>query len=284
MAETTPSTPTGTEAAGDRVFTNILCAVDGSRKGYAAVEQAAALAGPQGQLTVLAVTAVEGSGVYRHAAISPGRAKLILEQAADIAESARVPCTVKVDPGGPPADVILASAVDYDLLALGAPARQHVGGLLLDSVAEDALASFTTPLLAARPAPDGSVFPKRIVLASDGLDGSDELVETIGRLARAHDAKVILVHAVGIESQSHPHRMEAQERTLESIIDGASEVDVQAMGAVEAILRAGALEGVSLIAAGCRRLDGAHAIGSVSRQVVHGAPCSVLLVPPAARG
>jgi nucleotide-binding universal stress UspA family protein len=37
---------------------------------------------------------------------------------------------------------------------------------------------------------------------------------------------------------------------------------------------------VSLIVAGCRRREGLKAIGSVSREVVHEAGCSVLLLPP----
>jgi len=46
------------------VFTNILCAVDGTRASTAAVKLAASLAGPDGHLTLLAVTAVSGSGAY----------------------------------------------------------------------------------------------------------------------------------------------------------------------------------------------------------------------------
>jgi nucleotide-binding universal stress UspA family protein len=38
--------------------------------------------------------------------------------------------------------------------------------------------------------------------------------------------------------------------------------------------------GASLVVMGSRRLDGLRSMGSVSRRVVHEAPCSVLLVPP----
>ena len=62
------------------VFTNILCAVDGTRTSTAAVELAVSLAGPDGHLTLLAVTAVSGSGAYTTAAISPGRVDLSAEQ------------------------------------------------------------------------------------------------------------------------------------------------------------------------------------------------------------
>ena len=36
----------------------------------------------------------------------------------------------------------------------------------------------------------------------------------------------------------------------------------------------------ALVVMGSRRLSGVHAFGSVSRRVVHDAPCSVLVIPP----
>ena len=63
------------------VFTNILCAVDGTRTSTTAVEMAASLAAAGGHLTLLAVTAVSGAGVHATAAISPGRADLVLGDA-----------------------------------------------------------------------------------------------------------------------------------------------------------------------------------------------------------
>lgn len=262
------------------MFADVLCAVDGTRRSYDAVEQAAVLAGPQGHLALLAVTAVTGSGAYKGAAISPPRVAEILERAAGIADDAQVPFTTVIDPAGPPSQVILDRAASHDLLALGAPAGSRLGGMFIEGVAESALGSFTTPLLAARSLPPGERrFAQRILVASDGLDGSDELIDLAGRLARVHDASVILLHAIGVESHSHPHRIEEQARLLGDALDGSSEVRVEVGGAAEAIVRAAEGEAVSLILAGSRRLDGLRALGSVSRQVVHEAPCSVLLVP-----
>ena len=65
-------------AAPDGLFVDALCGVDGTRRSFAAVEQAADLAGPDGRLTLLAVTAVTGAGVNRRAAISPARAEQLL--------------------------------------------------------------------------------------------------------------------------------------------------------------------------------------------------------------
>ena len=106
---------------------------------------AASLAGPDGHLTLLAVTAVSGSGAYATAAISPGRVDLVLSNAKRIADDAGVPSSTVVDPDGPPVEVILERASDHDLLAIGAPATSWLGGMLIGGVATTALSRFTTP-------------------------------------------------------------------------------------------------------------------------------------------
>lgn len=268
-------------AQSDRVFADILCAVDGTHRSYEAVEQAAALAGPHGRLTLLAVTAVGGEGQYRHAAISPERAERVLEHAARIAEQAHVPCTSTIDPGSPPPQVILQQAVQHDLLALGAPTGSVLGTMLIDGVTHSALSSSPVPLLAARELPEGADrFAARIVVASDGLDGSDELVALVGRLAREHAAGVTLLHAVGVESRARPHRISEQARSLDATLQGTSDVRVEAGDAPSAILQAAQDTAASLIVMGSRGLTGLKAIGSVSRHVLHEAHCSVLLMPP----
>lgn len=262
------------------VFASVLCAVDGTRGSSAAVEQAAALAGADGHLTLLAVTAVKGSGVYQTAAISPAHAKRLLDHAARIADEAGVASTRVVDPASPPSQVILDRAAQHDLLALGAPATSWLGGMLIGSVTAAALGSFTTPLLAARSIPAGQDFARSIVVASDGLDGSDHLVDLAARLAHAKGANVTLVHALEVKSRAQPQRIEEQARTLELAVDGRSEVLVQAGSARRVIVEAAKSSNASLVVMGSRRLDGLRALGSVSRRVVHEAHCSVLLLPP----
>jgi len=266
----------------DRVFADILCAVDGTRRSYAAVEQAAVLAGPTGHLTLLAVTAVAGgSGTQRRAVISPSRAEGIVEHARRMAKDAGVPAKVVIDPAGPPPQVILQQAVEHDMLALGAPASSWLGAKFIDGVAEAALGSFTTPLLVARSTPTGEHrFPQRILVASDGTNDSDALVELAGRLARAHGASVVLLHAAGVESRARPHRTQEQARRLAAALDGASEVRVEPGSAAEMIVHAAKDAEASLVVVGSRRLGGLKGLGSVSRRVVHDARCSVLLIPP----
>ncbi len=268
-------------AQSDGLFAHVLCAVDGTRRSYAAVEQAAILAGPEAQMTLLAVTAVAGSGVNKHAAISPRRAERILERAELIARNAGVACTGVIESEGPPSQQVLQHAAGRDLLALGAPATSWLGGRFLDSVAEGALDALAAPLLSARALPVGEHrFPERILIASDGLDGSDELVDWVARVAGEHDASVTLLHAIGKEGYARPRRIQEQASRLEQAIDGACEARTEVGAAAELIIAAAKHDASSLVVMGSRRLGGLRAIGSVSRRVVHKAHCSVLLVPP----
>ena len=85
-------------------FPRVLCAVDGTPESFAAVEQATALAGPDGRLTLLAVTSYEAEGSYRGPAIGPLRVESMLHHAAGIAEAAGVESTIDVDPESPPSE------------------------------------------------------------------------------------------------------------------------------------------------------------------------------------
>ena len=269
------------ETDGSPAFSDALCAVNGTRGSFAAVEQASALVGPTGQLTLLAVTAVTGSGQYRSAAISPSRADRVLAWASKISEAAGVRTARMVETAGPPDAVILEEASRHELLAMGAPAASPLGGMLADGVGTAALKALTTPLLAARPArARAEQFAGRLLVASDGSDASDAVVELAARLAGARGASVVLLHAVGVESQSSRHCIERQGRDLERACGRHFELRILAGGAREQIVKAAADPEVSLIVMGSRRLGGLRVLGSVSRHVVHEAGCSVLLVPP----
>jgi nucleotide-binding universal stress UspA family protein len=241
---------------------------------------AASMAGPDGHLTLLAVTAVSGSGAYATAAISPSRVQHVLDCAKRVADDAGVPSTTVVDPGGPPVEVILERASHYDLLAIGAPATSWLGGMLIGGVVAVALSQFTTPLLVVRRTFAGWLRGRRILVASDGQEGSDRVVELAGRLGLSQDANVTLLHALGSESEIPPRRIQAQARALELTLRHASEACVEPGKAWEVILNAAKSTKATMVVIGSRRLGGLRALGSVSRRVVHDAPCSVLLLPP----
>ena len=268
-------------ARGSRtVFANILCAVDGTHAGMAAVRMATQLAGPDGHLTLLAVTAVGGSGDYTTAAISPRRVDRVLSSAKRIADDAGVPSTTLADPGGPPVKVILQRASDHDLLAIGAPATSWLGGMLIGGVTSAALSQFTTPMLVAGRTSAGPLRGRQILVASDGQEGSDRLVELAGRLALSQDADLTLLHAVGSEFEAPPSRIQAQAHALGLTLPHAGQAWIEQGKAWEVILDAARSRRAAMVIIGSRRLGGLRALGSVSRRVVHDAPCSVLLLPP----
>jgi nucleotide-binding universal stress UspA family protein len=241
---------------------------------------AASLAGPDGHLTLLVVTAVKGSGPYAMAAISPSRVKQVLGSAKRIADDAGVPSTAVVDPGGPPDKVILERATQYDLLAIGAPATSWLGGMLIGGVTAAALSRLTTPMLVVRRPFAGSLRDRQILVASDGEDGSDQLVKLAGRLGQSQGAQVTLVNALGAESKLNPRGIQAQVRALKRTLPNAGEPYIEPGKAWDVILNAAKGKKAALVVIGSRRMGGVRAFGSVSRRVVHDVPCSVLVVPP----
>jgi len=263
------------------VFESILCAVDGTRASTASVRMAASLAGTQGRLTLLTVTAVSRSGPYANAAaaISPSRVKQMLGRAKRLADDAGVQATTLVDPGGPPVEVILQRARDHDLLSLGSPAS-WLGEMLVGGVTRSALSRFTTPMVVVRASFTGTLQGARILVASDGEESSDPIVELAGRLGVSQRAHVTLVNALGPESKMNPRAIQAQANRLERMLPGASDAYIEPGKAATVILSAAKSEQAALIVLGSRRLSGLRSLGSVSRRVVRDAPCSVLLLPP----
>ena len=276
---------------GAPIFPDILCAVDGKEGGFNAVEQAVALAGTQGHVTSLVVTSYRSGGAHRSPAIGPVQATEILDHARGIAREAGVPYAQEVDPGSPPARVILDWGSRYDLLALGAPASSWPARMLSVGVGDKAIGGFANALLVSRPLAEGRRFGDRIVVASDGEESSRPLIEVAGKLAHPHGADVTLVHALGREPIRHGPLGE-RERTLQeqeqmlaaACAPGTSELQIKAGRAATAIVAAAAAADASVVVMGSRRPDGPRALGSVSRRVAHQAKCSVLLVPPAEGG
>jgi nucleotide-binding universal stress UspA family protein len=184
--------------------------------------------------------------------------------------------------------VILDWSARYDLLALGAPESSWPGTWLSVGVGNKAIEGFTTPLLVARPLAAERRFTDRIVVASDGLEASQAVVDLAARLAHDNGSNVTLVHALGRESPLKHGRSRGQEHALEeqgetltrTLASGTSEVLVESGRAADVIKSAAAAADASLVVMGSRRLDGLRAMGSVSRRVVHQARCSVLLFPP----
>ena len=265
--------------AGPGVFTDALCAVDGTRESLAAVEHAAALVAPGGRITVLVVTSYEAEGDHRSPEIGPRRAKAMIDEAVAICRAAGVGSTVEVDPASPPSQLVLDWAEGHGLLALGAPATSWFGSVFAGGVGVTAEAFFDTPMLLARTTPVGARFASPVAVASDGAEGSDELTHFAASVARSQGASLLLLHARSRPS-TRSRRIEEQSKELERTMGGAFEVCIVDGPPRSAIVEAIADAAPSLVIMGSRRLRGVRVVGSVSRRVVHHGGRSVLLVPP----
>ena len=266
------------QAASGLNFANALCAVDGTPESLAAVRQAGALTGSDGHVTLLIATSFRRDGEMRSPAIPPWVATEIVEHARAAASDAGVDASVEVDPGGAPAELILRRSFEHDLLALGAAATASwFGAMFMSSVTAVAEEDLSTPLLVARGEGAG---PRRILIASDGLELSDGLVELGAALAARHDADATLVHVLGGESHTHPHRIERQAAQLKLVRPSGSEARIEVGKPRNVVVDVAREADVDLIVMSSRRLSGMRTIGSVSRPVVAHAPCSVLLIPP----
>ena len=119
-----------------RILSDVVCGVNGSRGSYEAVRQAAALAGANARLTLVAVTAVRGSGPQRTASIAPPRARRALLYARRLAVEAGVTnVAVEIDDGYPVLETLLGHAEGHGLFAIGAPFMSRVAHLLVGGTA-----------------------------------------------------------------------------------------------------------------------------------------------------
>jgi nucleotide-binding universal stress UspA family protein len=263
-------------SGGERVFAEALCGVDGGEGSFAAVEQAAELVGPGGSLTVVIVTKLRtGTGQM------PGdSATEMVDRANMLADQAGVSCRIEVDPAGPVHQIFSDWASGHDLVAIGAPPKSVLAGMLFSGVTDTAMRSLSTPLLVARPMRAATRFGERMLVASDGLRGSDELVALAGRMASDGRSALTLIHALGRRSVSRRSRIDAQVQSMQPDgVDGDRAV-IESGSAEETIIAACSRLDASLVVMSSRRRSGLSVLGSVSRRVVHHGACSVLLVPP----
>jgi nucleotide-binding universal stress UspA family protein len=263
------------------IFDNILCGVDGSRGSYEAVRQAAALAEPGARLVLVAVTAVRGARSQQTAAIAPERARRALAHARRLALAAGVEdVTVDIDDGAPVTERLLARARDHHLLAIGAPAMSRIAHILVGGTATEAAHLLTASVLLVRRPPAGVTFGERMLVASDGSDRSEGLVDFAAAFARRRGASLVLVHAFHGETGAQPTAIAAQVERVTAALGEEAAVRIERGSPRNLILATAETERCSLIIVASRRLSGLRALGSLSERLVHDARCSVLVMRP----
>lgn len=268
------------ESVRDELFSDILCEVNGSRGAYEAVRQAALLGGAKATLTLLAVTAVQGSGRSRTAAIAPPRAERALAHAHELAETLGVGSVTAIDERSPVMDVLFEHAHSHRLLAIGPPVMARSAHALLGGTATVAAHALPASLLIARRPPPNGGFGKRLLVASDMLEPSDALVDLAIAIAIEHDASLTLVHVPHSESHHHPTRVAGQVERVTRALGARGTVRIEPGWPLEIVLATAKAERSSLLIVGSRRHGSLRAIGSVSERAVADARCSVLVVRP----
>ncbi len=265
-------------------FTNILCAIDGSRGSKVARHQAICLCGPGTALRFVAVSHQVGVGLSAQADLSEMRARNVLEESASLARKAGADASVSLLRGDPTSDLLLAEAAKHDLLAIGCHGGSRFGGIMLGSTATKLAHHAERPLLIARRAAEGHDFPQSILLATDGSSGSWAAARIATHLSQAQRSELRLVY---VPDGTHPERYREVLKQLTVIekATGSSPVVVDNPGHVaERIGEAARAAQSSLIVIGRRGVGGVKALGSVSERVVHRGPCSVLVVPDGTAG
>ncbi|WP_238178390.1 universal stress protein [Calothrix sp. 336/3] len=138
---------------------------------------------------------------------------------------------------------------------------------------------------------------KTILVALDGSELADRVIQTLKELVLPQDIKVIFCHVftppeLGTElpaDRPHPEstassylHVEKQLQAYQDTLQVKSELELVTGEPAEEIIRLANIYKVDMIVIGSRGLTGMKRIvqGSVSSQVVEEAPCSVLVVKP----
>ena len=138
---------------------------------------------------------------------------------------------------------------------------------------------------------------KTIVVALDGSELSERVIQTLWELQLQPATKIILSHVIpppesnlevvadkpDIDSEALPYlHIEKQLQSYQVKLPGESELEIVSGDPSEEIIRLANIYQADLIVIGSRGLTGVKRIlqGSVSSQVVADAPCSVLVVKP----
>lgn len=206
-----------------------------------------------------------------------------------------------------------AEYLDADLIAVGAQGHSALARFFLGSVAEGLARHADIPVLMVR---SGGLPPRKVIIGVDGsADAHHAACWVYTRMPLPPDCKLCLVRAVQTPVwAAYPDSMLAsvsEEVLREAVAAGRAQAqeylgalgqelrgyppdhpveDQVRVGAPAAALKEVAIEqGAGLIVVGSRGVSGLERflLGSVSADIIHHAPCSVLVVPhvwPATEG
>ena len=258
------------------MFTRILCGVDGSGEGCEAVAQASRLAYSSTEIILCGVWNTGSSvalGWSPPIARAPSFPRETIEAGMAAARALLADRQVVLENivQGPAGPMLVAEAGRHaaTLAAVGSHDRSRLPGILLGSVATELLHECPCSVLIARPPAGRPPFPRTIMVATDGSEGSRPAVQVAASLAARSRADVQAVVATGgpdIDLAAVRAALDATGRPIP-----LQEHTGHAATALCSLRP-------DLLVVGSRGLHGLRSLGSVSERVAHGAACSVLVV------
>jgi len=271
------SLPAGGQQPAAPVFTNILCAIDGSRGSRAAIHQAICLCGSGAKLRFVAVHPEVGSGSSAQADVSALHARAVLDEAASIAREGELKTSVSLLRGAESSDQLLAEAAEHDLLVAGCRGGSRPGGMKLDSTVAQLAQHAEVPLLVARRTIDADNFPRSLLLATDGSDGSLAPARVATRLAKARGSALRLVYVPDGRRAERYREVLKQQALIELVTGNSPKIAEDAGHVADRICDEAKGYRASMVVIGRRGLGDDKTLGSVSERVLHRAQCSVLV-------
>ncbi|MDO8932383.1 MAG: SulP family inorganic anion transporter, partial [Rhodocyclaceae bacterium] len=251
----------------------LLLATDGSEFSRAPAEIAIALAQRFG-VTLDVMTAVES-------AADREQAHARLASVVRDALVAGVASEEIVRHGKQPVPTIVAAAADADtnILVIGRRPAKDLKQRLLGDVASHLIAQAPCHVLVA--GWQARMWQQRILVASDGSDSSDSLVEIATQIARVTRTPVTIVSAVASDKEADAAADDLAHKAGLMKLEGVACDTLVVKGAAgPAIVKAAQELGADLVVVGGHHGKGLNLIaaGSVADQVVGSLACAVLVV------
>jgi nucleotide-binding universal stress UspA family protein len=264
-------------------FTNIVCGIDGSPAALEAARQAAALAGADASVELVAVVN-DHYEVDTRAGIDESDADAALAQARnEVAATGAYVVTRKVaSDWRSVSDRLLEAAAAADLLVVGRHRRFPIPRLAGGHTTSNVLQGAELPVLVAVAPSAGRSFPGRILVAAAGPGHPEDAVRLATVLADRAGSDVVVVRAERLDAAVAP-AVAGAVADLHDLVGPPTEVVAEGPAPL-VIVEWAERERASLVITGARRKTRPGVLRSVSVHVAHAAPCSVLVVPTPGAG
>lgn len=291
----------------------ILLAVDGSEFSDLAARFLMCLAlSPEDEITVFHVIywyPLFYEEAYYYEALNEFKKEIaprILDSALDILRPVKARISTSIKEGTAEQSIVgAAESSDFDLIVMGARGIKGIKSWLIGSVTRSVAHNSSKPVLIIRPPVCSKSDGLKILFATDGSGHATDTAKLLSRIPFPENTEIRILNVISAQySLNIPEtfypginerivQIEAQVREMEfrnseRVLEQARNYLTGSLKKVEVlsevgdpsseILRVSEQSGSDIIAVGCRGLRGLKGImGSVSRNVLNHAKCSVLI-------